>query len=154
MSSISYKPNISKTLTQVRNMTFYEKSSSLQNLEQIDSFLDRILDLKKLLNSKTEKINGLIDEMEKLTWFSDVDQNELQLINDLISSAKDLRTTLIRLYFSTGVLRNKDVANQEIQELKNSIDDLKESCEDLESRFFYLPEMPEFKETSKELSLL
>ena len=154
MSSISYKPNISKTLTQVRNMTFYEKSSSLQNLEQIDSFLDRILDLKKLLNSKTEKINGLIDEMEKLTWFSDVDQNELQLINDLTSSAKDLRTTLIRLYFSTGVLRNKDVANQEIQELKNSIDDLKESCEDLESRFFYLPEMPEFKETSKELSLL
>ena len=39
-------------------------------------------------------------------------------------------------------------------EIKNSIDELKESYEDLESVFFFLPKMPDFVETTTKLSLM
>lgn len=76
------------------------------------------------------------------------------LLNDLISSAKDLRTSLIRQYISMNFFRKKGIAKEEIKNFKNSIDELKESYEDLESVFFFLPEMPDFVETTSKLSLV
>ncbi|WMN11379.1 hypothetical protein QYS49_38175 [Marivirga salinae] len=76
------------------------------------------------------------------------------LLNDIISSAKDLRTSLIRQYISLNFLISNGIAKDEIKEFKNSIDELKESYEDLESVFFFLPEMPDFVETTKKLSLI
>ena len=76
------------------------------------------------------------------------------LTNDLISAAKDLHSSLVRQYISLDFLRKKGVAKEEIKEFKTSIDELKETYQDLESVFFYLPEMPEFVETTKQLSLV
>ena len=76
------------------------------------------------------------------------------LINDLVSSAKDLHSTLIRQFVSMLFLRKRGIAKEEIKEFKNAVDDLKESYSDLESIFFFLPKMPDFVETTKELSLV
>ena len=51
-------------------------------------------------------------------------------------------------------LRKKGIAKEAIKDFKNSIDELKEAYEDLESVFFFLPEMPDFKETTSKLSLV
>ena len=76
------------------------------------------------------------------------------LINDLIAAAKDLHSSLLRQYVGFNYIRSKGIATAEILEFKNSIDELKEAYSDLESVFFYLPEMPEFLETTKKLSLV
>lgn len=51
-------------------------------------------------------------------------------------------------------MRSKGIAKEEISNFKAAIDDLKDSYQDLESVFFFLPKMPEFKETTKQLSLI
>ncbi|MCH7396502.1 hypothetical protein MM236_00820 [Belliella sp. DSM 107340] len=122
--------------------------------EKINSLLDKILDFKKTLYAKTEKLWNIIEGFESLTWFDNLDEESLMLMNDLISSAKDLRMTLIRQYLLMDSLRKKSVAKDEIKAFKEALDELKVACEDLESVFFFLPEMPGFVETTKKLSLV
>ena len=101
------------------------------------------------------KVDKIIDErIEKLTWFNTVNEECLRLINDLISSIKDLHSSLVRQYVSLNYIRSKGIAKEEISNFKSAIDDLKDSYQDLESVFFFLPEMPDFKETTKQLSLI
>ncbi|RZN74410.1 hypothetical protein [Winogradskyella sp. PC-19] len=119
-----------------------------------NQLLDAILDLKSSIKNKTKRIYEVNHNIEKLTWFNDLDEECLMLTNDLISAAKDLRSSLIRQYISLDFLRKKGIAKEEIKDFKNSIDELKETYQDLESVFFYLPEIPEFVETTKQLSLV
>ena len=76
------------------------------------------------------------------------------MINDLISAIKDLRSSLARQYASMSFLRQKGIAKEEIKTFRSAIDELKEVYQDLESVFFFLPKMMEFKETTKLLSLI
>jgi hypothetical protein len=154
MECLSHKAKIQDTFTNVRDFSFSEKRNPMSDDEMNNRFLDAILDLQKLLTDKTEKIYEVNESIEKLTWFTDLDEECLMLTNDLISAAKDLRTSLIRQYISLVFLRNKGIAKQEIKDFKNSIDELRESYEDLESVFFFLPEFPDFVETTKQLSLV
>lgn len=154
MECLSHKSEIQNTFTSVRDFSYTEKKNPLSEEEINNQFLDAILDLKVLIKKKTLKIYSVNDRMEKLSWFNDLDEECLMLINDLISSAKDLRSSLIRQYISYDFLRKKGIAKDEIKDFKNSIDELKETYQDLESTFFYLPEVPEFIETTKQLSLV
>ena len=76
------------------------------------------------------------------------------MFKDIISLGKDLHSSLIRQYVSFSDLRQRGIAKNEIRDFKNPIDELKESYYDLESVFFFLPEISEFKETTKLLSLV
>lgn len=154
MDSISHKSEIVDTFSSVRSFSFQEKKTPLLDEERVNSLLDAILEYKIELKAKTVKINYVNERVEKLTWFNNLDEESLMLLNDLISSTKDLRTTLIRQYVSMSLFRKKGIAKEEIKDFKNSVDELKESYEDLESVFFYLPEMPEFVETTAKLSLV
>lgn len=154
MESISYKLQIAGTFNEVRNFSFQEKKASLWDEESVNILLDAIIDFKVRLNEKTEKISEISNDIEKLTWFSDLDEESMMLLNDLISSAKDLRSSLIRQYISLNFLRKKGIAKEAIKDFKISMDELKESYEDLESVFFFLPEMPDFVETTTRLSLV
>jgi hypothetical protein len=122
--------------------------------EQINAFLDAIIDLKSILTKKTQLIESINERIEKITWFTNLDEECLFLLNDLISSAKDLRTTFIRQYVLLTTFRKKGIAKEEIKNFKSAVDDLKEICDDLESVFFFLPKMPDFNETTKQLSLV
>lgn len=53
-----------------------------------------------------------------------------------------------------NAIRKKGIAKEEVNEFKNAIDELKETYFDLASVFFFLPKMPEFVETTKQLSLI
>lgn len=155
METLAHRSEISDTFSNVRIFSFQEKKSPFLDEESTNVLLDAILDLKNSLREKTTKIYFVNERIEKLTWFDDLDEESLMLINDTISSAKDLNSSLIRQYISiNNIFRKKGIAKEEIKDFKNSIDELKESYEDLESVFFFLPEMPEFVETSKRLSLI
>lgn len=154
MESLSYKSEIDNTFSNIRILSFKEKKSPLLNEEKVNAFLDTILDFKRILKEKTDSIYGINERIDKITWFNDLDEETLMSLNDLISAAKDLRTSLTRQYISMSFLRNKGIAKEEIKEFKNAIDELKESYEDLESVFFFLPQMPGFVETTSKLSLV
>lgn len=154
MECLSHKSEIANTFSNIRSFSFQEKKTPLIDEEKVNAFLDAILDFKSGLQEKTDKIYEINEKIEGLTWFNDLDEESLMLLNDLISSAKDLRTSLIRQYVSMSVFRKKGIAKEEIKDFKNAIDELKESYEDLESAFFFLPEMPDFVETTRKLSLV
>lgn len=154
MECLSHKAKIQNTFSNVRDFSYFEKRNLMSEDEMNNQFLDAILDFKKSLKDKTKRIYEVNENIEKLTWFNDLDEECLMLINDLISATKDLRTSLIRHYVSLDFLRKKGLAKEEIKDFKNAIDELKETYEDLESVFFYLPELPDFVETTKQLSLI
>jgi hypothetical protein len=154
MDYLIYNPKISETFESVRKFSFEEKKEASFDEVKINKLLDKILEFKLLFSTKTQKINIIVEEIEKITWFNNLDNNSLILINDLISAVRDLRSSLLRQYVSLKFIRSKGIANAEIKSFKNAIDDLKEVASDLESTFFFLPMVPEFKQTTKELSLI
>jgi len=154
MECLSHKSEIKNTFSSVRDFSFEEKKSPFLSEENVNQFLDTIIDFKSSLRDKTLKIYNINERIEKLTWFDNLNDECLKLSNDLISSARDLHSSLIRQYVSMNFVRSKEIAKKEIKDFKNSIDELKEVSSDLESALFFLPEMPGFKEITKELSLV
>lgn len=154
MEATSYKTEIASTFSSVRNFSYKEKKSPFLDEKLVNKFLDTILSVKESLKTKSEKINDINTRLENLTWFNDLDEESLMLINDIISATKNLHSSLVRQYVQLASLRKKGIAKEEIKEFKYSMDELRESSEDLESVFFYLPQMPDFLETKKQLSLV
>jgi uncharacterized protein YutE (UPF0331/DUF86 family) len=154
MTTIKQKSEITTTFETVRAMSYTEKKKNYFDEEKINSFLDGIIDFKNLLKEKTNKIYTINQKIEEITWFDDLNDECLMILNDIISASKDLRSSLVRQYVSMNFLREKGIAKEEIKDFKNAIDYLKESYEDLETVFFFLPSMPDFVETTKQLSLV
>ena len=154
MECLAHKIEIADTFSSVRSFSYTEKKSPLMDQEKMNVFLDSILDFKNLLKQKTVTIVSFNERIEKITWYNDLDEECFMLINDLISAVKDLHSSLIRQYISMNYLRQKGMVKEEIRNFKDSIDNLKENYQDLESVFFYLPEISDFKDTTKQLSLV
>lgn len=154
MESLPHKTEIKDTFSSVRDFSYSEKKNPISENEVNNVLLDAILEFKESIKKKTLKIYEINERIERLTWFTDLNDECLMLMNDLIASSKDLHSTLIRQYISMEILRKKGIAKVEIKDFKNSTDELKEVFEDLESVFFFLPELPGFVETTKQLSLV
>lgn len=149
MDCLAHKSEIADTFSSVRSFSYQEKKSLFMDQERMNVYIDLLLDFKNSLDRKTETIHSINDRIEKITWFNDLDEECYMLINDLISMAKDLHSSLIRQYISLISLREKGIHKEVISNFKYAIDNLKENYEDLESVFFFLPKMPDFKETTK-----
>jgi hypothetical protein len=154
MDCLTYNSRIKETFQNVRNLSFEEKKEPILDEKKINKLLDTILDFKRNLTTKTDKIEDVIERIEKITWFNNLDQECLILINDLVSSIRNLQSSLQRQYISFNFLRVKGIAIDEIKSFKSAIDDLKDIANDLDSRFFFLPTNLEFEDITKELSLI
>lgn len=145
---------INDTFTQVKSISFKEKKNALYSEEIVNTFLDKILELKRILDEKTQNITKLNTQLEELTWFSDLDEERLMKVNEIISLCNDLHSSLLKFYGGLNTFIKKGIAKAEIKELKEAITDLKEITQDVESRFFFLPQMSVFTEITKELELI
>jgi hypothetical protein len=155
MDCLTDKSKISRTFENVRDFSFEEKKkASVYDEAKINKLLDTILEFKKVFSDKTIRINDLIEKIEQLTWLTDLDAESLKSTNDLISSIRDLHSSLKRQYVALNTIRSNGIAKEEIKNFKAAMDDLKDVASDLESRFFFLPDIPDFEETTKELSLV
>jgi len=152
MGCITNKAVIENTFSTLREFSFNEKKVSSNEIN--NKFLDAILDFKNEMTSKTDLLYSINEKIESITWQTDLDKECLMLLNDTISLAKDAHDSLIRQYVGLEALRKKSIAKTEITDFKNAIDELKEIYTDLEAVFFFLPEMPDFVETTKELVLV
>ncbi len=154
MATESTIEQIDQTLTQLIETSFREKKAGFSSEKSLNQFLDSILDLKATLKNKSDSINAINRQLEALTWLDGLDEQSLTKVNEIISLGKDLRTSLLRFVAGFDPLAEKEVAQAEIATLKEAINDLKEDIQDLESRFFFLPQMPDFMEATRQLSLV
>jgi hypothetical protein len=154
MNTITSQPQIKETVDTARFLSFEEKREAYFSESKLNQFLDQILEFKKLIALKTNKIEELTEKMELITWLDQLDEESLLLINDLISAVRDLHTSLFRQFKSVETLLEKHVGETEILAFKDAIDDLNDVSNDLESRFFYFSKNEEFINITKELSLL
>ena len=146
--------SILNAVTDMRTFSFEEKKHAYYTENHTDLLLDAILDIKKSLINRTEILHLFNASAEKLTWYNNLDNDDLLIVNDLVAFIKDAYSSLMRNYKSLNVLRRKGIAKNEIKNFKNAIDELKETYQDLESVFFFLPAMPVFKDTTKQLNKL
>jgi hypothetical protein len=155
MECLTTKETIGQTYNTISETSFKEKKNlRVPTQEDIDRFLDKILEVQRLLSQKTSKIIEINEKLEQLTWLNGVDDESLKQLNNLIALSKDFHSTLIRQFVKLNFIRKKGIAKQETKSLKMAIDDLKDIIGDLESVFFLLPDFKEFSDTTKELSLL
>jgi hypothetical protein len=85
MEGLTYKPQIFEIFQQVRNFSFEEKRESVIDEIKMNKFLDSIMDFKQSLKIKTDKIEEIIENTEKITWFNNLDDDSLLIVNDLVS---------------------------------------------------------------------
>jgi|SRR5690554_4261156 len=139
--------NLKKIFKAIRSLSFEAIKEVQYNDEKINLFLDEINDFNSLIINKTDTLSEINKSLEQLTWLNDLDEEDLMVLNDIIALGNDFYSTLSKLYSS---LRNSAINETSEEGLKNfkiEIDNLKESCEDLDSVFFYLPSFSEFNET-------
>lgn len=146
---------LTNIINEVKDSSFYEKTHIQSRSEQeeiINNFLDRINDFKAKLNLTTSNIDHLTTEFEELTWFTNLSQEELKKLNDVIASSKDLRSVLIKSFVSYSSIKKRGIAKDEINKFKLAIDAFTEAYKDLESVFFFLPQDEEFQKISRKFS--
>lgn len=118
----------------------------------INSFLDTILEVQKNIDSKTsilKSINGLYN---KLSWFTDLDEESLNIIRDMVDRGKKTKTVLAKYYVNINKLRKRNIVNNSLNCFKTEFDNFKEHLVDIEDLFFNLPSDDEYNELVNELS--
>lgn len=154
MSEVEYAEKISSIMSDVKTASYDEKREQPTE-EQVNGFLEAISSLRNFLEEKTHKIDHLTNGLEELSWLTNLNEDNLKAINELISGARDLRRSLIKTYvrFNTKV-KSRGMMVVEINNYKRSIDDLTETINDIESVYFYLPKNPDFLDVTSLLSKL
>lgn len=146
--------NIEATAGKVREASFKEKLD-LSDQEMIDLVLDKILEFKELLRGKINEIEDVIVQLEELTWCDEKAlKNKVlkQTINDVISSARDWSTTLSKNYNRAKDAIADLTPIEEMEELKDSIDDLVDATNTLERAIFFYPMDETFSKITRELT--
>lgn len=154
MNALTKDKQISTVGNSVRKVSYEEKKYALSTQESVDLFLDAISIFKKGIAKRTTKILRIITLMEGLTWFNEVSEKNLEEINGIIASAMDIVNSLRKQAEHFKVTEGDTFAVEEHTEFINAIDDLEETCKDLEDIFFVLPHNAKFQETNKALSSL
>lgn len=146
---------IDRAVKHMEKVSFREKRQPSITQEIIDGFLDSILLLKKQLTEQIEEISELTEMVESLTWIDDpISESDLFKIHDLITKINDYTSSLYRQLFTLKSVKDKGIATKEINAFRDEIDSFREVSQDLESVFFFLPAIEDFKEAEKIISLI
>lgn len=154
MKTSTQNIELQKTFSDIRILSFKAKKEALFNKEIINASLDAINDFKSLIKNKTDELSNLNTRLEQLTWLNDFKEEDLMVLNDVIALGNDFYSTLLKEYVSLRNSALNEISEDTLKNFKNEIDNLKESCEDLDSVFFFLPSFSEFKETTQLLSIV
>lgn len=123
--------------------------------ESINELLDAILKLKSLLNDRSAWFEEITEELEQLTWFTDPDEEDLELIDKIFAGGKSVYSMWNKVYISSKQASLElDVASAEVKRLKVSLEDFNEALDDVKRVFFQLPNNPEFIALQQELKKL
>lgn len=120
---------------------------------KVNAFPDEINEERNNLTDCTENINSLNIESHSITWFTNVEPSLLTEIKDIIEVMHHLHKSMLQYY----VIINKAFAlrgilKEERRAFKATADDVKEIANDLNDRFFVLPQDEEFQDLMNQLN--
>ncbi len=147
-------PEIQITYSNIREFSFSEKTENAWNEEKVNAFLEAILEFKKELKYRCDKIDELYEAKSKLTCLQDRSKENLQIINDIIASLKNLHSALLLQLKAIQPIKEKGIAVKEIEDFELAISDVEESYDDLDYVFFRFPNDKEMQKITKELEQL
>lgn len=152
MECTTSKNRVIDTLIEVNKVSVAEKTNKQ---DSINKFLDKILEVKQDLTRRADDLSSINEKVGRVTWVQNLTDEELETMRKII----DLLDRIIvsdKKYFikvSTFISRSK-ISPHELSLFKISLDDLIERRQDLNDRFFSLPDDDEFMNDLKELESL
>lgn len=151
METLTVKSKIKETINEVLDLSKKQKSEKKINEQEINKFLDQILDFQQVLNDKTNSVLHVNSKFSEFSRFCDsVDEECLQLIRQVLDISKKWHQKLIRSYVDLNWIRKHNIANDSIANFKTAIDDLKEYNQDLEDLYFNIENDDTLNSTVKE----
>ena len=72
MECLTSKETINNTVDTVSNVSYTEKKEALMTEEEINKFLDHLLELYKVLNKKTQGANNIIEVLAKIFYLDNL----------------------------------------------------------------------------------
>ena len=154
MACLTSKETINNTVYAVNDVSFNEKKDSHLSDEEINRFLDDISEVKKILDKKKSSIDNINQLLQKISWLGDLNEECLKLLNILILVGKDFHTTLTKGFPALDKLSDNKIAETEVLDFKECVEDLADILNDLEMSFFTFPKDEKFLEATKLLALL
>ena len=136
-----------KTHVRLNRVVFYTKKADEL---KYSTYVKR---LTKSIVNRTELYNEIIKEMEEFTWLT-LSESDLKILNDIIAFSRDIYSTEMETYNSSDAMIKWGISSVIIDKYRDSVETFKETYEDLESIFFFLPNNPDFIQANKELSTL
>lgn len=143
----------------VESNSYFEETTlenSLSKIELVNNFLDHIIDIQKDIDNLSIHFDKGIKIFEELSWAI----NKGELSEEDIQSLKELRVEANKL-IDTGYkeyvnLNNKfkKYASKQVKNFKNTLDDFKETCEDVLNNFDVIQSDQEFNDLETELNNL
>ena len=132
-----------------------KEETSVTFEKHIKKILDDILDAKKFLQTNADEIGTLVPKLEEVTWFTDIDEELLPSVDELIITLERLAKAMVRNYASCSRFFAKhNVDKKELSAYKAVADEISEVASDLRAIFFTLPADEEFQALNQELSSL
>ena len=121
---LEIKNKVSRILTRESKIT-----NELSEDEKINHFLDSILDFKKSLKRRTEKLRHIDELLSEFTWVEqEMTANDEKMLKKLFDSVDVFHKKAIVYYANMRTIFWKHkIARQELSDFKGALDDIEES---------------------------
>lgn len=153
MECTSHIDKLNSAIDYAKSLSLKERTVSQEAF--VNSFLDKVLEVQKTLDSRTEQVYNIISMLEALTWTDfEITDSVLMSLNDLLAIVNDWRCSLEKNYIDNSVDVIRKVASSNLHRLQGALDDLSEICQDFESIYFDKNHFDELKAISNSISEL
>ncbi len=153
MDSVNISKKVNYLTEKVGQKAVEEKLKAATFEQQINSFLDRILDLQLHLNTRSESIEDISENLQKITWLNQkkITERDLVSINKLVAISRDFHQVLFDNYSVwDSAFRPMAVCNNQLDRLEAAIEDLSEDAQTLEEIFIFQPNDKELQKIISE----
>lgn len=141
----TYEAQLTEFDEYLSNISFKEKKE-LSEEDKVNEFLDVLSEVRNDITEKTSKLEDIIENFEKLSWFKgELDDSVKVKCNKVIASSRELSRILIRRYAFFKKNLPKGTFKKEIRDFKDAIDSFKEIVNVFETIFFELPNINSFQ---------
>ncbi|MCF0056823.1 hypothetical protein [Dyadobacter sp. CY356] len=144
--------NLSKSFLTYSIPTRSEKKKEESIPQELLKLLKvKVGELKDTIEMKEERIEKMISVLEKITWVTNPDAEEMQLIEGIVEDTKTYLNQEMKFVSTVKPLVLKGFAKKEFRSFLGSVDDLREALQDVQSVFYTLPNNKDFYESLKDL---
>lgn len=156
METVTVQEKLSKISESINSQSYESRAFSYE--ETINAYLDLINTYRHRILNTTEKVSEINSGFESLSWIGEdenISDTILKDLNKTLISASGLIHLLKKDYSKlNSTLRGKGLCKVELNGYIDSIRNLAETLDDIDSVFFRLPKESKFQDHLSQLASL